>query len=196
MPRRDRQINNLPSGRRFGEGQRRLCLIQAPCGLIEEHRRDRGPIDRNSAACQTVEEHRCWSALIGLQRRCFGSFDSKTQGRLCPHISLINRYRGPVGPKGPRERGGREAPDVLRQQHEGRAQLRAAVSAGSRPPGREGVTRMVQVRGKSAGRRVLPLPHRCLEVFNGIQKIMVGRDGIEPPTPGFSDPSPSPPSDT
>jgi hypothetical protein len=33
---------------------------------------------------------------------------------------------------------------------------------------------------------VLPLPHRCLDVFNRIQKIKVGRDGIEPPTPGFS----------
>jgi len=62
----------------------------------------------------------------------------------------------------------------------------AAVYAGSRTPGHEGVTRTVQVRGKSAGRRVLPLPHRCLEAFNRIQKIMVGRDGIEPPTPGFS----------
>ena len=27
-------------------------------------------------------------------------------------------------------------------------------------------------------------------------KKLVGRDGIEPPTPGFSDPAPSPPSDT
>jgi len=50
----------------------------------------------------------------------------------------------------------------------------------------EGLTRMVQVRGKSEGRRDLLFPYRCLEVLNRLQKIMVGRDGIEPPTPGFS----------
>jgi len=58
-----------------------------------------------------------------------------------------------------------------------------AVSPRSRSPGREGVTRMVQAWGKSEGRRALPLPHRCLEVLNRTQKNMVGRDGIEPPTP-------------
>jgi len=44
---------------------------------------------------------------------------------------------------------------------------------------------MVQVRGKSASQRVLPVSHRYLEVFSRIQKIMVGRHGIESPTPEF-----------
>jgi hypothetical protein len=33
---------------------------------------------------------------------------------------------------------------------------------------------------------VLRSPHHCVEILDRIQKIMVGRDGIEPPTPGFS----------
>jgi hypothetical protein len=44
----------------------------------------------------------------------------------------------------------------------------------------------LQVWGKSAGRRELTLKCRCPEVLYRTQKIMVGRDGIEPPTPGFS----------
>jgi len=44
----------------------------------------------------------------------------------------------------------------------------------------------LQVWGKSAGRRELTLKWRCPEVLYRTQKIMVGRDGIEPPTPGFS----------
>ena len=44
----------------------------------------------------------------------------------------------------------------------------------------------MQVRGKSEARSEKLREIACSEVLNRIEKELVGRDGIEPPTPGFS----------
>ncbi len=49
---------------------------------------------------------------------------------------------------------------------------------------------MGQVWGKSEARSEIALNNRYSEVPNRTEKIMVGWDGIEPPTPGFSVPHP------
>ncbi len=45
---------------------------------------------------------------------------------------------------------------------------------------------MVQVRGKSETLSVMLAQAPASEVFDRTEEKMVGRDGIEPPTPGFS----------
>src|SRR5262245_20963642 len=95
-----------------------------------------------------------WNGPASLARRPWRW--SVTRRRACTAATPSSRRHA--------ERGGHEAPDVLRQQQEALAYLRGAVSAGSHTPWLAGVTRIVQVRGKSAGRRVWPAPHRCLEL--------------------------------
>ena len=45
---------------------------------------------------------------------------------------------------------------------------------------------MVQVRGKSETLSVMLAQTTAAQVLDRTKKKMVGRDGIEPPTPGFS----------
>ena len=79
---------------------------------------------------------------------------------------------------------------------EGAAKLEALLAA------QRGAFRVVvplrndKVSAKSAGVETIREGLSVAEIAERIRSQVVGRDGIEPPTPGFSDPTPSPPSDT
>jgi len=79
---------------------------------------------------------------------------------------------------------------------EGAAKLEALLAAQRGAPRVVVPLRTGKVTAKSGAGEPLREGVSAAELAERIISEVVGRDGIEPPAPGFSDPTPSPPSET